>query len=167
MSEPNPYAAPSARVDDVPVADAEAELATRWQRFVAAFIDNLLFMGAAVIGGIAASMRENPLLAGVLALAALATLIALIWINIVLLRRHGQSIGKRQIKIRVLRSSGERATLGRLVLLRGLPQWLVGGIGNLVPIVNVLALIDALFIFGRSRRCVHDYIADTIVVQTV
>ena len=64
----------------------------------------------------------------------------------------------------MIRSDGSEAELWRLIFLRGLPQWLVSGLGNLLPIINLLTLADVLFIFGKPRRCLHDYIADTIVV---
>ena len=60
------------------------------------------------------------------------------------------------------RTDGAEIELLRIVLLRGLPQWIVSAI----PVVNLLTLVDVLFIFGSARRCVHDYIAGTIVVKT-
>jgi uncharacterized RDD family membrane protein YckC len=32
-------------------------------------------------------------------------------------------------------------------------------------IANILGLIDLLFLFRRDRRCLHDLIADTIVIK--
>ena len=56
-----------------------------------------------------------------------------------------------------------RRTLARLALLRHLVTSLVVQI----PVAGQFFwLVDVLFIFGRSRRCVHDHIADTVVVRT-
>jgi len=42
----------------------------------------------------------------------------------------------------------------------------IGYLANLVPVVGALfGLIDCLLIFRQSRRCLHDQIADTIVIR--
>jgi len=51
---------------------------------------------------------------------------------------------------------------GKLVGLRYVPVWLASSI----PFIGgFLALIDILFIFREDRRCVHDMIAGTVVVE--
>jgi uncharacterized RDD family membrane protein YckC len=83
-------------------------------------------------------------------------------VNLVLLQRNGQTIGKKMLGIRIVRSDGSRATLGRIFWLRGF----VNGLFYYIPFVGRLyALVDSLAIFGSARRCVHDYVADTIVVR--
>jgi len=71
-------------------------------------------------------------------------------------------VGKRALGIRIVRSSGERASLGRIFALRYLPVTLLGAIPYLGP---VFSLVDILLIFRDSRQCLHDQIADTIVVK--
>jgi hypothetical protein len=44
------------------------------------------------------------------------------------------------------------------VWLRNVVNWLI----SLVPLYSV---IDVLFIFGQTRQCLHDKLADTIVVK--
>ena len=74
----------------------------------------------------------------------------------------GQTLGKKAVGIRVLRSDTSHCELWRIVLLRFLPLALLGAI----PKIGVgISLIDALMIFGSERRCLHDLIADTIVVE--
>jgi uncharacterized RDD family membrane protein YckC len=82
-------------------------------------------------------------------------------INLWTVARFRASIGKLALRIRMVRADGSEAELWRLILLRGAPQWVVSAI----PIVNMLNLVDVLFIFGSARRCAHDYIAGTIVVR--
>ena len=59
-------------------------------------------------------------------------------------------------------SSGERATIGRLLGLRYLVGWVIA----MIPFIGVIySLLDCLLIFRESRQCLHDNIADTIVVK--
>ena len=93
--------------------------------------------------------------------------VGLAWIGfaiyqLVMLYRHGQTLGKKILGIKIVRSDGSRAGLRRIVLLR----YLVPGIIGAIPYVGfIFSLIDPLFIFGDEKRCVHDLMADTIVVD--
>jgi uncharacterized RDD family membrane protein YckC len=48
-------------------------------------------------------------------------------------------------------------SFSRLFWLRNFVTWII----SLVPLFGI---VDSLFIFGESRQCLHDKIADTIVV---
>lgn len=78
------------------------------------------------------------------------------------LKKNGQTIGKRLLKIRIANESdGSIPPLERLLLWRVLPMNVVG----LVPFVGpLLALADVLCIFRRDQRCLHDHLARTVVV---
>jgi uncharacterized RDD family membrane protein YckC len=156
----NPYAAPQAAVQD----QVEGfELAGRGERLGAAIIDGLCFgvigVGAAVmVPGIRGDGQPSGVALAIIGLAFLA----LIATNLYLLYTSAATIGKRAMKIRVARTDGAQPGLARLIFMRGLPVWLVSAI----PYVgNLFSLIDVLFIFGEERRCVHDRIADTIVIK--
>ena len=43
--------------------------------------------------------------------------------------------------------------------------WLRNVVNGLLGIIPLYGIIDALFIFGESRQCLHDKIADTIVIK--
>ncbi|HET6787285.1 MAG TPA: RDD family protein, partial [Aquabacterium sp.] len=83
-------------------------------------------------------------------------------INGHLLRTQGQTVGKMLLKIRVVRTDGSRASLMTLAGVR----YGVGYLLNVVLAVGMIyGLIDSLSIFRDSRRCIHDLIADTMVVK--
>jgi uncharacterized RDD family membrane protein YckC len=83
-------------------------------------------------------------------------------VTAVLVYKNGQTIGKKLLNIKVVRKDGSRATFGRIFGMRYLLNTLI----TLIPMVGGLyGLVDVLFIFGAEKRCCHDYIADTIVVQ--
>jgi uncharacterized RDD family membrane protein YckC len=85
--------------------------------------------------------------------------VAWAWITTLLVARYGQTMAKRLLEIRVVRSDGSEASLGRIFWLRN-----VVGI-FLLSVIPLYSLIDPLFIFGERRRCIHDLVADTIVVK--
>ncbi len=165
----NPYAAPEARVEDIP--GQERRLASPATRFLAMVVDGLIFLLPfyAVMGLLMPDLtKADPAAAFSLGFSTIASLvvgaggmIAIIATNWVLLHRHGQTIAKRMFGIKVVRSNGERCSLARILLARWLPITVL----TIVPFVGiVLALVDALMIFRRDRRCLHDLVADTIVV---
>jgi uncharacterized RDD family membrane protein YckC len=76
-----------------------------------------------------------------------------------LVGQSGQTLGKRLRNIRMVRSDGSPVSVARVILLRNLVPGLVNSA------CGFFSLVDALFIFGEERRCLHDVIADTIVVR--
>lgn len=162
----NPYAAPAARVADV--YDEVLVKASRATRLGAVLLDGAVLavpaMLVAVLLPAFGSSSDGQLTVGATVLLALFGLgaIAFIAMQLILLHRHGQTVGKKLLGIRIVRSDGSRAGLGRIFLLRGLVPGLIGAIPLIGPFFS---LVDALFIFGEERRCVHDLIADTIVVD--
>lgn len=162
MAEVNPYAAPRAAVEDV---QSGFELATRGERLGAAIVDGIVFALAGGLAGGTADWMGATAQSATFVFGIVIAMGGVGLINLWLLHRCRASIGKRALKIRMVRKDGSEAELWRLIVLRGLPQWVLSAIANFVPPVYALVMIDVLFIFGASRRCVHDYIADTIVVK--
>ena len=65
---------------------------------------------------------------------------------------------KKLVGIKVVRADGSPASVGRIVWLRNI-------LNGFISIVPLYGLLDSLFIFGESRQCLHDKIADTIVIN--
>jgi uncharacterized RDD family membrane protein YckC len=171
----NPYAPPRAAVRDIVDPSLEAVPAERATRLGAAILDSFVFMlmvytplfiGGVVVGvtssntasGAAAAADNTNLAIGVAGVFTFIGLIAWLVITIVLMRRNGQSIGKKATGIKVVRSDGSPVSLSRLIWMRNVLNWIIS-------IIPLYGLIDALFIFGESRQCLHDKLADTIVVK--
>ena len=153
----NPYAAPRAAVADRN-ADGAAPLASRGQRLRAMIIDSLIYMVAGAVGGLLAATGAVRVGIGAGALVVIAILA---W-NAVLIARHGQTVGKKTVKIRMVRRDGSDASFSRLFFLRGLLVWILW---SLPYIGGLFWLIDILCIFRDDRRCVHDMLADTKVIE--
>ena len=81
-----------------------------------------------------------------------------------LLATRGQTVGKMLAKIKIVDyHTNQILPFVKLVGLRYVPVWVI----SMIPIVSMLGLVDVLFIFGQQRRCVHDYIAGTKVIDVV
>lgn len=184
----NPFAPPRAHVaDPTPAPTAEMVPATRLSRFLAILIDASPGVVAAIIAVIAAFATMPGLLTGqfdpasldwtTLGLGILVLGVVLLgWFawQVVLLYHYGQTVGKKAMGIRVVRMDGSRVTFARFFFLRGgvlsVVRAIAGGIGGALHVRYgnfagyAVTLVDALIIFGATRRCGHDYIADTQVV---
>lgn len=172
MNDYQDFRPPEAILADAPAAPLE--LASRWARLGASCVDGLavgavvmvIGVGAAVTIPILTHQRLDPAVATAFAVAggcgAVLALGALVVWNCVWLKRYGQTVGKRALRIRVVRSNGEPVSLGRIFLLRFLPVTVLGAI----PVLgHLFTLVDLLLIFRDSRKCLHDQFADTIVVK--
>lgn len=161
----NPYAPPQAVVLDIADPRLDTRLAERGTRLVASILDGLIFAGMVylplILTSVATSAESRDGGGGMgVVIGALLTLVGFVawsWLTIRYVVRNGQSIGKKITGIKVVRSDGTPVTLGRIF-------WLRNVVNGLISIIPLYGLIDALFIFGESRQCLHDKIADTIVV---
>jgi uncharacterized RDD family membrane protein YckC len=164
----NPYAPPQAVVLDVIDPAAGIQLADRSARLGAALLDGLILgfmvylpvVVGALIDGITPSDTNQGLPAGLgigLLLGAVGLVIWL-WLTIKCLKANGQSIGKKAVHIKIVRTDGSPVSLARVIWLRNVVNALLG-------IIPLYGFIDPLFIFGNARRCVHDHLADTIVIK--
>lgn len=165
MSTPSPYAPPRGAVYDIASTEG-VELAGRGQRLLATVLDGFTFflmvcfpalMLLLATGALDDSVEIDSTAIGTAVLLGVIGSMAWVWITALLVARNGQTIGKRLLEIKVVRGDGSPASLGRIFWLRNF----VNGLLGLIPLY---ALVDALFIFSVRRRCLHDLIADTIVV---
>ena len=166
MSEHNPYAAPTADVS-TEVAEQGVELAGRGNRLLASIIDGFLLLAvlaplATISGWWDRAMADELTLLDNVA-GFFAGMLGILLVNGYLLARRGQTVGKLLCRIRIVSSiDGSLLPLTRLITHRLLPVQLA----SVLPVVGqLLALIDAVFIFREDRRCVHDMVAGTIVVR--
>ena len=168
MSTPadqNPFAPPTARVEDV--ATGGLELAGRGARLGAVLIDGLI-QGAiyyALAFTMFRSMIPDTTGANVFSgfvIQLVAGIGLFVLVQGYLLATQGQTIGKKLLGLRIVRSNGEAVGIGRMLGLRYFLGWVL----TMIPFIGVIyALADALLIFRDSRKCLHDNIADTIVIK--
>ena len=170
MDYDNPYAPPRAHVTDVSEPGATLTLADRGTRFAAALLDWIIFgamvyapiLAAAIIGGGLAGATggdfDGGAIAGIVSIAAIVGFCVWSGLTIRFVLRNSQSIGKKLLGIKVVRSDGSHASFSRIFWLRNVVNAFLG-------IVPFYVLADPLFIFSESSQCLHDKLADTIVVK--
>lgn len=172
----NNYAPPKSEVADV-VPDDDIK-ASRASRLGASIIDALIVLvpmtpaymhAVPLIARAGPGMRPNAFAVwGVIAQTGGWFYLGVLWMVIVLIingilaYRNGQSIAKKLLGIKDVRPDGSRVSFARIFWLRNVLNICI----SYIPLIGAFyGLIDVLFIFGSAKRCIHDYIADTIVVR--
>ncbi|MGE0322564.1 MAG: RDD family protein [Polyangiaceae bacterium] len=165
MAQPgyNPYAAPQGPEFPFasPTSDSMFIKAERGTRFAAKLIDFLCDIGSMLPGiallVVAGAVNEEALSfvgIAVMMLGALAMAIYQ-WSGIV---KSGQTVGKRMMKIKVVKQDGSAVDFVSGVILR---NWIMAIASQAFSLIG---LIDALMIFTDQRRCLHDMLATTDVI---
>ena len=171
----NPYAPPKATVRDIntPMSQVSLVYADRGTRLGAAIVDTIIAMAMIylpvvifLIAGVAIAPAGEGLNAAdassVLVLIGFGLgfvgLVVWCWLTYKYVAENGQTIAKRWLQIKVVRSDGSPASVARIF-------WLRNAVNMALGIVPLYGLIDPLFIFSESQQCLHDKIADTIVIK--
>jgi uncharacterized RDD family membrane protein YckC len=146
-----------------PSEERPRALASRWLRAVAATYDTILLMLACALP---ASMlgyweREDRTQMDIL-VATIIVWCAFLILNGYLLAKNGQTMGKVVTNIRIVAAeTGELVPFWRLLGLR----YVLPALASLLPVAGpFFPLVDVVCIFGRDRRCLHDWVAGTKVV---
>ena len=141
------------------------EKVTKTDRLLATLIDGVMAIIAIipVVNYVGLAAFENttlPLILGAFIYGVFLTFT----LHDYLLHYYGQTIGKHFMPIRIESLDGSKAIFPTIYLKRMLPMQLIG----LVPSIGqfIAGVINPLFMFGKQRRCVHDYIAKTKVSYT-
>jgi uncharacterized RDD family membrane protein YckC len=164
MQGENPYSAPNSNVADI--VEDRIVLADRGMRLLAAFIDGILMM-VVIVPVMFATGVFTRMMAGEASNIGFSLGIGLFSIGVFLaiqgypLYNSGQTWAKKWLKMKIVDMDGKKPEFFKLIGLRYLTVQAIG----LVPFVGGLfSLVDACFIFGDSRRCIHDLMAGTQVV---
>ncbi|WP_163336309.1 RDD family protein [Desulfopila sp. IMCC35008] len=160
----NPYAAPTAEL----LADENRTtiLASRGKRLGAVIIDTIISIALILplmyfTGGfdIITSGTTNY---GYNALLGVFGIVFFFLIHGRYLALYGQTIGKKMVGIKITDLQGNLPSFKRNILVR---YGFTSVIGNIPFIGGLVSIIDVLFIFGKERRCLHDRVAGTMVLE--
>ncbi|MCS4533990.1 RDD family protein [Neisseria montereyensis] len=123
-----------------------------------------------------------------MAVVGLVILLAYAIIQVIMMSKSGQSLGKKVMKIRVLKTDGTNPGFGGTVLIReigfnfilslgctliskilvlaiGGDDELTEGISSLLSMIVWLVCFIMLFNLSKDRRTLQDYLANTVVVK--
>ena len=151
-------------MNEAEMSEATRNMASRWKRLGATLIETVIYM--VIVGPIMLATGlgqfETPQTFWQDVGSYLVFLPVFLVLNGYLLFQRGQTIGKVVVKTRIVDQSGNIPSFRRLLGLR----YIVIGIVSLIPIIGFFAaLVNGVWIFGKERRCLHDYIAGTWVVN--
>jgi len=142
------------------------EIASRWKRLWASLLDCIIMMIVIVpimffTGAFGATAQGvKPSITYTLAMGLIG-LIVFALINFKLLISNGQTVGKKIFKIKIVTLNGELPELKNHILKRYLVFFLPG---QLPVIGQIFSIVNILFIFGKQKRCIHDFAAKTTVI---
>lgn len=149
-------------------------LAPRWKRLLATLIDaalvpvlSLVLVMLTNVAEDAADYADNTWMLHVLLLAIVSYLL----LNGYTLWRRGQTLGKCLLGIMiapasVLQQADAPAQPAPLWLLVAVRAWFFAILfTSIIPVFIWIPLLDQLFILRKDRRCLHDLIAGTVVIQ--
>ena len=166
MQDNTIYRPPTAELEQ-PEASSDQELASRWSRFFAMLLDSFLIMlflmPAVYFLGIWQILIAEESTLTIDLLLSLSGILTYLILNGYLLATEGQTLGKKLLGIRIVDSeSGQILTFTKVFGLRYMPVFICSQIPALGQIIG---LIDALLIFRKDKRCLHDMIAKTKVIK--
>lgn len=164
----NPYKAPDARLGIFNAVESPI-LASRWRRFIGSMIDSfitlmilivllLLLNGDRGAGFSISGNSEGYMQHFVRSLMAVSLYFA---VNSWLLVSRGQTIGKLILRMRIVKVDNSAPNPVELMMMR----YVICSFFSLIPIVGgIFYFLDAIFIYGNDRRCIHDHFAGTKVI---
>lgn len=180
----NPYESPQAPIS-APAAGLSS-LATRSQRFAAAFIDNVVLAPVYLLlqeylypkvpeeqhheifekHGILGGMRELAPPPGLALLGIVIVFAVFLAVNFAFLK-NGQTLGKKVMKLQVQNRNGDTSpSVQDLILKRYAFLYAVPSLLAIIhPAFSLVWVLDALLIFRTGRNTLHDDIAKTKVVK--
>lgn len=146
----------------------ELPLAGRGRRLLATLIDLLLVPAVAIllmlVSGVLEDAEDWSAAGRPVVRMLLLGLVSYLLLNGYLLWRRGQTVGKALTGIAIVDTrNGEKLPLWRLLAVRALFFPTLYALP--VPWLNALPLIDQLFVFRKSRRCVHDLACGSSVIR--
>jgi uncharacterized RDD family membrane protein YckC len=167
--DPNPYANSSMAA---PMTEPiHLRLADLGKRFLGALVDGgigIVFIGPGyammVVATAMAEQNKNllPLAIVGLVLMLLGGL-ALLATQIYLLATRSQTIGKYFLKTQIVDfNTGVRSDFVQCFLIRSLLNGVIGAVPCLGAIYGI---VDICFIFREDKRCIHDLMAKTCVID--
>ncbi|QMT34084.1 RDD family protein [Conchiformibius steedae DSM 2580] len=162
--------------------EIEVDLASPWARMGAALLNSVFFVLTYIpFLGTLFTVFGNPDASALIPLTLLIPLVYGIW-QLVQYSRHGQTLGKKIVGIRVIREDGSNPGFMGVVLREGVYNIILLAITLLIALPlgltskNVINIYDWILMFASlicvvmlfavpDRRTLQDMLAKTVVIQ--
>lgn len=144
------------------------ESASRWARLGAAIMDTVILAAFIIpvmyMTGMFATITnpdapEPSMLAQ--GLLSLGSIVFFALVNLYFLVKSGQTLGKKLVGIKIVTLEDEAIKMSHILKRYGF-YW---GIGYIPHAGDLLGIINVLMIFGKQKRCGHDLVAGTRVID--
>jgi len=140
--------------------------ASRWKRLGASLIDSLIMFAVMLplmfftggFDGFETGRAPSTVYNIGLSLISIGVFMGINW---KFLMQNGQTIGKKALDIKIV--DMEENVPDQISILKR--YGLYFGLGQIPMAGPILSIINILFIFGKERRCGHDYFAKTKVIN--
>jgi len=161
--EDNVYKAPEA---DLKTPQPDGSLASRWKRLGAAIIDGLTYIPIMLplmyftggFDGVTEGAQPSLLYTFII---GIVSAVVFMLIHGYFLLNSSQTIGKKVLGITIATMNGEPAPTSHLIKRYGFYLGIA-----LIPVVgSYISFVSILFIFGKAKRCIHDYVGGTQVIN--
>lgn len=144
----------------------------RGRRLLASMLDLALFTATALMIMLVTGLVETAeawVMPQPVIRLTLLFVVSYVLLNGYLLISHGQTIGKRLLGLAITHANtGEQLSVWRLlvraygVVLMGMVLGMFLGLSALL----VFLLLSVISVFGRAQRCLHDFLAGSVVTDT-
>lgn len=99
-------------------------------------------------------------------LSALGYTLFILFIQNDLIRRSGQSFGKKLFKLQIVDiTTNQITTSGRAFLIRSFVFFMLFQIAQVFPLLIIVLIVDFLMLFSKQNQTLHDRLAKTKVVD--
>lgn len=141
----------------------EISLAPIKSRILASLIDLSIGVLALLLATFTLSQSRGNALSILGVFVSIAIVLGVIVYQAVSLSSTGQTVGKMVMRLRVVNfSNASNPGFVKAVLMR----WWLPSLIYLIPYLGwVFWFSDGLFVFKKNRRCLHDLMAGTMVIQ--
>ncbi|SMF15662.1 Uncharacterized membrane protein YckC, RDD family [Alteromonadaceae bacterium Bs31] len=164
MEDNNVYTPPKSELEAPNTVD---ELASRWARLWGALIDGVIGFTVMIPLMFITGYWERAMAQTVgvteTVLYAVFGFVIFAVLHGYFLVKNGQTIGKKILGTKIVSNeTGEVLPVWKVLFLRYLP---VSVAANIPVLGGFVILINYLFVFSKSKRCLHDLIASTKVIN--
>lgn len=146
------------------IGTPEVLVCSRWKRLIGAIIDSVAavvtivagLVLSLVIGGIGAQAAGEANPSALLVILILPAMLGIC--QAYLIATEGRTIGKYCVKSKIVNLKGQPPGFLQGIVLRIFATALLG----MIPFFGI---VNILWIFNEPKRCLHDYIAGTFVID--